>query len=234
MLTPSTNTVLEPVTAAMVAGLPGVSAHFARFRVLEISLGESSRGQFEMEPMLAASDLLADARVHAICWNGTSASWLGLETDRRLCAAITERTGIKATSSVLALVEMFRRAGVERYGLVTPYTNDVQRCIIETMGREGFACVAERHLAEKSNFHFADVSAETIMVMAREVAAAGPQAIVILCTNLDGATLTSALEEETGLMVFDSIATGVWGALRQAGRNPSELARWGRVFRELS
>jgi maleate isomerase len=81
MLTPSSNTVLEPVTAAMLAGLPDVSAHLARFRVTEISLGQRALGQFELEPMLAAAELLADARVASICWNGTSAGWLGFESD---------------------------------------------------------------------------------------------------------------------------------------------------------
>src|SRR5216683_2615022 len=36
MLTPSSNTALEPITTAMVAGLPEVSAHFSRFKVTEI------------------------------------------------------------------------------------------------------------------------------------------------------------------------------------------------------
>lgn len=36
MLTPSSNTALEPITSAMVSGLPNVSAHFSRFTVTEI------------------------------------------------------------------------------------------------------------------------------------------------------------------------------------------------------
>ncbi len=31
VLTPSSNTALEPLTSAMVAMVPGVSAHFSRF-----------------------------------------------------------------------------------------------------------------------------------------------------------------------------------------------------------
>src|SRR5690606_20399590 len=120
MLTPSSNTVLEPVSSAMVARLDEVSLHFARFRVLEISLSEAALGQFDTTPMLTAAELLADAKVDAICWNGTSAGWLGLEADRRLCAQIEDRTGIPATSAVLSLVELCRRAAVTRYGLVSP------------------------------------------------------------------------------------------------------------------
>ena len=47
MLTPSSNTVLEPVTTAMLAGLPEVSVHFSRFRVTEIALSADSLAQFD-------------------------------------------------------------------------------------------------------------------------------------------------------------------------------------------
>jgi maleate isomerase len=107
MLTPSSNTVLEPLVASMLAPL-GVTAHFARFRVVEITLGDAGLAQFDAEPMLAAAELLADARVDAIVWNGTSGGWLGLDRDAELCVAIEARTGIRATTSVLALVEVLR------------------------------------------------------------------------------------------------------------------------------
>lgn len=230
MLTPSSNTVLEPASAALLSGLPDVTLHFARFRVVEISLRDAALGQFDMGPMLAAADLLADARVNAICWNGTSAGWLGLESDRRLCAAITERTGIPATSAVLSLIELFRRAGVERFGLVSPYTSDVQDKIVATFAAEGFTCVAERHAGEHRNFHFADVGPEAIERMVDQVAAAGPQGITVLCTNMDGAGPTPALEARTGVTMFDSIATSMWGALRAAGADPRRLADRGRLF----
>ena len=102
MLTPSSNTALEPLTSAMVAGLPEVSAHFARFRVTEISLRSQALGQFDIEPILEAARLLADARVDVIAWNGTSSGWLGFDTDEALCARITAETGIPACTSVLA------------------------------------------------------------------------------------------------------------------------------------
>ena len=63
MLTPSSNTVLEPVCAEMLRGLPEVSAHFSRFRVTSIALDDRSLGQFDQPAMLEAASLLADARV---------------------------------------------------------------------------------------------------------------------------------------------------------------------------
>jgi maleate isomerase len=230
MLTPSSNTVLEPVTAAMLAGLPDVSAHFGRFRVTEISLGEKALAQFDDTPILAAAELLADARAGAIVWNGTSASWLGLDTDRRLCARIEERTGAKAGTSVLALMELFRAFAVKRYGLVTPYLDDVQGRIVANFEHEGLACAAERHLRESVNYAFAEIDEATIARMIREVASTKPDAIVILCTNMRGGKVAAELERELGIPIFDTVATAVWAGLKLIGEKPSRVQGWGRLF----
>jgi maleate isomerase len=55
MLTPSSNTVLEPYTAAMLAPFGDeASAHFGRLRVVEISMSEASQSQFTLEPILGS------------------------------------------------------------------------------------------------------------------------------------------------------------------------------------
>ena len=171
MLTPSSNTVLEPVASAMVSGLAEVAVHFGRFRVTEISLRDPALRQFDEAPMLEAARLLTDARVNVVCSNGTSAGWLGLESDRRLCATITRETGVPAVSSVLALAEIFRVTKVTRYGLVAPYLDEIQDRIIDTLAAEGFSCAGERHLRDPGNFSFSEVTADTIDAMVREVAA---------------------------------------------------------------
>ncbi len=230
MITPSSNTALEPVTARMLAGLPEVSVHAGRFRVTEISMGAGALGQFDMAPMLAAADLLADARCNAICWNGTSAGWLGFDRDRQLCAEIERRTGIRATSAVLALLDAFRLAGITRYGLVSPYTDDIQRAIVANFARAGFECAAERHAGIRVNFDFSTIEPAEIRRMLDEVAAAGPQAVVILCTNMDGAALAEDFERRTGVLLLDSIAFAAWGTLRAAGVDTRRVKGWGRLF----
>jgi maleate isomerase len=70
--------------------------------------------------------------------------------------------------------------------------------------------------------------------MIREVAAARPQAIVVLCTNLRAAPLVPALEAELGIPIYDSVATVVWQALRLAGADTRRIRSWGRLFTELA
>ena len=230
VLTPSSNTVLEPLTAAILAGLPDVTAHFGRFKVRQISLDPEALDQFNHAPILAAADLLADAEVDAILWSGTNAGWMGFEADHALCRAIEDRTGIAACTSVLALNEIFARTRVARFGLVTPYLDAIQARILETYADAGIACVAERHLNDRGNFSFSEYSEERLADMIREVAAAKPDAIGVFCTNLRGALVVAAMEEETGIPIYDTVATGVWKAMRLAGADPARVRGWGRLF----
>jgi maleate isomerase len=231
MITPSSNSVLEPVTSAMMVNVAGVSVHFSRFRVTEIALDAAALNQFDASAMLPAADLLADAKVDAIAWNGTSASWLGIGRDESLCAAITARTGTPATTSTLACIDAVAALGARRVGIVSPYTGDVQARIAQVWAEAGIICRAERHLGLRDNFSFAVVLPATIAAMIRTVAAEGCDAVVVLCTNLDGAALAASLESELGIAVLDSVAVTLWRTMALAGADCSGLSDWGRIFR---
>jgi maleate isomerase len=230
VLTPSSNTVLEPLTLAMIADLPGVTAHFSRFRVTEIGLTAPGLQQFEHSEIVRAGELLADARVHVIAWSGTSASWLGFERDEELCRRIEDRTGIRACTSVLAFREIFERTAVRRVGLVTPYLDDVQQRIISNWDGAGFHCTAERHLGLSDNYSFAEVPEAAIADMVRDVARAGCDAVAIVCTNLKGAKLALRLEQELDVPIYDSITVTVWRSLALAGVESDSLSAWGGLF----
>ncbi|WP_284619484.1 maleate cis-trans isomerase family protein [Aquabacterium humicola] len=230
VLTPSSNTALEPLTAALAALVPGGSAHFARFPVTEIALTERALGQFDDSKILAAAELLADAKVHAIGWSGTSSGWLGFEADRRLVERIHQRTGIAATTAVLALNELLALRGITRLALVTPYTADVQQRIVDNYRSLGIEVVAERHLGIRVNHDFAGVEPERLRTLMHEVAEARPQAITTFCTNLRAAPLAERIEAELGIPLLDTVSTTVWGLLRAAGRDPAAVRGWGQLF----
>jgi maleate isomerase len=230
MLTPSSNTVLEPVTQAMLAGTPWITAHFSRFRVTEIALDAGALAQFDDAPILAAAELLAHAKVDVISWNGTSASWLGIERDERLKQRIAAATGISASTCILSLVDVLKRIGARSQALVTPYTDDVQARIVATYAAAGFACPAERHLGIRDNFSFGTVEEATIRAMIADCLAAKPDAVTILCTNMIGARAAANLETADGPMILDSVAVTLWGCLVAAGVRPDVIGGWGRLF----
>jgi maleate isomerase len=230
MLTPSSNTALEPLTAAMLADLPEVTAHFSRFKVTEIAVSDASDQQFDEEEILCAAQLLTHAKADVVAWNGTSASWLGFERDERLCQRLSEATGVPACTSVLAFREIFERTGVTRVGLVTPYDDAVQKKIVRNWRQAGLDCSAERHSGLTDNFAFAEVSERDTADMARAVASAGVDAVAIVCTNMRAAPLVERLEAELNVPIYDSIATTLWKSLLLARVPPASIRGWGRLF----
>lgn len=230
MLTPSSNTALEPITYAMLADVEGVSAHFSRFKVTEIALSESALRQFDDSEIMRAAELLAHAKVDVVAWNGTSASWLGFDRDERLCEQITASTGIKACTTVLAYRDLLRRLAATRIGLVTPYRRDVQERIIANWNSEGVHCVAERHLSLQDNFSFAEVPEAEVAALIEDVARESCEAVMVLCTNMRGASAAMRLEQKFGVPVLDSIAVTLWACLAATGSDPSRVHGWGSLF----
>ncbi len=230
-LTPSSNTRLEPVTTALLAGLDEVTAHFSRFRVVQISMDPADRRQFDNEPILAAADLLADARVDVITWSGTAGGWRGLAADRLLCDQITARTGIPATTSTLALVDALRLAGCRTLGLITPCPDDMQAAIERNFADEGIRVVAARNLAITTNFETAAITEAEFDRLTGQVAHARPEAISTYCTNFDTAGPAPRWERRYGIPVFDSISVAVWQSLLLAGVDPARVKGFGSLFR---
>lgn len=233
VLTPSSNTVLEPLSQAIVSGLDDVTVHFGRFRVTEISLNQKAVAQFDLQLILEAAKLLADARVNVIVWSGTASGWLGFETDEILCSEIESATGVPAATSVLALNEIFETTEVSRFGLVTPYLDEIQEKIIANYQSAGFECVASINLRDKGNFSFSEVTEETIEEMIREAAKAKPDAITVFCTNLRGAGVAGRMEEETGIPIYDTVSTAIWKSMKLAGASNEKIKGWGRLFTEV-
>lgn len=231
MLTPSSNTVLEPYVGAILHQLlPAVTAHFQRFTVRSIGLDDAAMNQFADDTIVAAAEVLNDARMDVIAWAGTSGSWRGFDLDEALCRAITDRTGVAATTSVQAINEILARTRPERIGLVTPYLADVQERILGNYATAGHRIHSERHLEDPGNFSFAEYPDDVVAGLIREVVADGADAVVVLCTNFRGARCTPVLEQETGVPIYDSVSATVWKCLTMTGHPPAAIRGWGRLF----
>ena len=229
MIVPSSNTCLEPQTYRILGGRTDVTVHFTRIPVTRIALDNSSDRQFDPAVMREGAKLLTTADVDVIAWNGTSGSWLGSAHDQDLVQEITEATGVPATTSTLAYLEAFRTFGTERIALFTPYTEDVNHQVIASYEREGIKTVDHRALGLSNNESFARVTDDEMRPGSLELAAAAPDALVYLCTNLYGANITADIEDGTGVPVLDSVAVTLWHALRLAGA-PLLDPRWGRLL----
>ena len=221
MLVPSSNTVIEAELPRLLPTDGAVTCHISRLPVVTIAADAGSRGQFDPAPMLVAAALLADAQVDLILWNGTAASWLGFGQDRALAEAIERRTGIPATTAVLGINERLGQIGARRIGLVTPYVAVLEADIVRNYAAAGIDIVAAERLDITDNVTFGDVPPARIATMIRAVAQAEPDAIVVMCTNLAGASLTGPLETDLGLPILDSVRVAVEHGLARLGVTPA-------------
>ncbi|MHB8692910.1 MAG: maleate cis-trans isomerase family protein [Solirubrobacteraceae bacterium] len=232
-ITPSSNTVLEPMTSLMSRDLDSrVSHHFARISVEAITLDVRHTNQFTAEPMLEAAGLLADAGVDAIVWNGTSGGWNGIDADRALCALIAERTGVPCSTSTLAQLELFELGGFSRCALAVPYTDDVTARIVEVFAGEGVTVTASASAHVSENRAMAFVSESQVRGLVRAADTTDAECVLIYCTGVAGAHLAQELEAELGKPVFDSVAVALWKGLHLVGIEP-RLTGWGSLMAGL-
>jgi maleate isomerase len=219
ILLPSSNTVVEPETARLLPPDGSVSAHFSRLGVTLISDAAASLDQFAPPAMLQAARLLADAEVGLIAWAGTAASWLGFARDTVLAAAIEESCGIPATSAVIAINQRLAALGARRIGLVTPYIAALEDRIVANYRAIGIETVATDRLDLTVNTDYGRVPPAAIAAQCRRVAATRPDAIIVMCTNLQGAPVAAAVAAETGIPVLDSVAVTIEHCLERLGRS---------------
>ena len=227
-LLPSANTVVERVTVAMLHGL-GVAPLFTRFA--KRGATDPFPDSHDMDGLVAAAELLADARPRAIVVSAGKGAVIGLEQDRALADAIARRTGVPATTPALALPDALGALGVRRIALIGPHDRGYNLRAARGLANAGIETVTEESLGITDNLAFADVEAEAIAAMARRAArAAGVEAIVAWNTNCAAAPLAAALEAELGLPLLDATALGVWAGLRAADVAARPGPAWGRLF----
>jgi maleate isomerase len=227
-ITPSGNIVVERMTTAILADFPAVSGHFSRIEV--VGSTDAYNDDYDWDGLMRAAELLSHAAPDVICWNGSKGGSIGLDADRCLCERITATTGKPATTSSLAILEVFAITSVRCFGLVTPYASGYAGRIPPHFQAHGYACISQAHAGLSDNLSYCAVADTDIAAMVRAVAAERPDAIILYCTNFPGAHLVAELEAETGIAIYDSVSVCVWKCLRLIGEPTSLGSRWGSLF----
>ncbi|KAH8665949.1 hypothetical protein BGZ60DRAFT_529208 [Tricladium varicosporioides] len=239
ILVPSSNTTLEPLTAAIITSinnsLPETSrkltVHFTRIPVTSISFSSSAIKQFDIPTLLAAAKLLSHAGVDIIGWSGTSSGWLGFGHDEELCSEIERETGVPATSSILGLNKALLFCNPHIVGLVTPYRDDIQAAIVKNYAKIGID-LEERHLSIERTKAIAEVGEEVLDGMVEElVVQKGVDVVTTFCTNLVAAQRVEVWEEMWGVPVLDTVTTVIWDMCRQLKIDTHNVEGWGSIFR---
>lgn len=151
-----------------------------------------------------------------------------------LCEEIEKNTGIRATTSILALNRVLEFWDVKKLGLVTPYQDDVQRNIVGNYGGIGVEIGEgmERHLGVVKNTDIAEIGVDVLDGLVEDVVESGVDAVTTFCTNLVAAQRVEFWEKKYGVPVFDTVTTVIWDMLRECGVSAKKLEGWGMIFKK--
>lgn len=177
---------------------------------------------------------LASAEVDIILQAGTAIAFFrGFGHDQDLCRRISAATGIKATTSLTALVQALRILGIKAPAVVTSYQTDIDARLADVLEKSGFAIAGIRGMGLKRSVDMGKVMPDETERFARDVANATRDAdgILISCGNLRTFEAIEPLEKDFGLPVVTSNQAGLWQALRMAGIEDM-LPNLGRLLRE--
>jgi maleate isomerase len=177
---------------------------------------------------------LASAEVDVILQAGTAIAFFrGFGHDRELSERITASTGIKATTSLTAVVDALGALGIKRPAIATSYLADIDARLVDVLEQSQFKVAAIRGMGFKKSIDMGKVSPDATYALAKQVARSAPDAdgILISCGNLRSFEAIEPLEKDTGLPVVTSNQAGLWQALRMAGIN-EQLPNLGQLLRD--
>ena len=177
---------------------------------------------------------LASAEVDVILQAGTAIAFFrGFGHDQDLSRRITAATGIKATTSLTAVLEALRALGIKRPAVATSYLADIDARLAAVLQQSGFEVAAIRGMGLKRSIDMGKVMPDETYRLAYEVARGATDAdgIFISCGNLRSFEAIERLEADTGLPVVTSNQAGLWQTLRMVGVG-ERLPNLGRLLRE--
>lgn len=181
-----------------------------------------------------AAQELASAEVDVILQAGTAIAFFrGVGHDLELINRIMSATGVRATTTLTAVIDALRSMQISRLAVATSYLPDIDARLVNVLHRSGFEVVAIRGMGLKKSIDMGKVMPDETYRLARDVArsASNANGILISCGNLRSFEAIEPLEADTGLPVITSNQAGLWQALRICGIN-QQLNNLGRLLRE--
>jgi maleate isomerase len=220
----ATDHTTEPDFQRLVAG-PEIGLYVARIPYANPTTPENLR---RMQPTLTAGAalILPGEALDAICYSCTSASVvIGEEAVR---AAIAEaKPGVPVVTPTAASVTALRALGARRISILTPYTVETSRPLVEYFARHGFEIAGASCLGMEDDREMARLAPGALVELARSATEADADALFISCTALRAALAAAEIETAIVRPVISSNLATAWACLGLCGdRRPRpEIAR---------
>lgn len=211
---PSLNAVSEPEFAMIIP--EGVTCHFQRFTFTGggIAVLKNLRNLVTD----AAEEILHvyPSAIGMCCTAGSFAGGKGW--DQGIIEEIQGRTNLPATTASTAVLEAFRKLGVNKVSLAVPYLEEIAKLEKKFLQDNGIEVINLQWL-NKDGFEMYEVPYEVTYRLARHVDSPKAEAVFISCVALPTAGLIAKLERDIGKPVITSNQAFIWHMLRLSNIN---------------
>jgi maleate isomerase len=223
LLVPSSNSVMEVDFYRRIPA--GITIHTARMFMEETT--PEAESEMLDEYTFPAARALATVRPHVIVFGCTSAGALrGNAADARLCEELSEETGIPVVSTIVSVRRAIGRRGSRRAGVITPYVDELNEKIKESLEADGVEVVGIEGLGITENFAIAQVRPEDIVDFAeRSFADADIDLLFASCTNFRALDAVDAIQNRLGVPALTSNLAVLEGVLAAVGIDESAAQR---------
>lgn len=183
-----------------------------------------------MQPALTetAALLLPDEDLDAICYSCTSASVV-IGDDAVNAAISAAKPGAVVVTPTSAALAGLRALGARRISVLTPYTVETSRPLVEYFDDRGLEIVRFTCLGLSDDRQMARLTPESLFEAACEATATDAEALFISCTALRAAAIAGWIESAIGRPVVTSNQATAWQCLRMTGDSGSP-GTFGRIF----
>jgi maleate isomerase len=199
---PSSNTMME---CDFFRGLPGgASLHTARM-FMEDTTPEAEDRMLDEFALPAARDL-ATARPDVVVFGCTTAGALrGNAYDLEFCERISAATNVPTISTIGSVRQAIASSGARRVGVVTPYVDELNEKIKESIEADGVEVVHITGLGMTENFEIARVPTDKIVEFTvQSLSGLDIDLAFASCTNFGAVAAIPSISEKLGLPVISS------------------------------
>jgi arylmalonate decarboxylase len=211
-------------------GIPeeGVAMYGERLRFVVTGLGieRITPADFDaaLERIPAAARKLKDAGAQAIELTGTSLTFYrGEAFNRKLCATVTNSSGLPATTMSDGVIEGLHAVGARRVAVATAYNDEVNARLQAFLLEHGFEPVVITGMGLTAMPDVEQVGQQDLLEFSARVHASAPdaEALLVSCGGFRTLEIIAPLEAATCVPVISSMPHGLWAGARLAGIDAS-------------
>jgi maleate isomerase len=209
--------------------LDGVALYQSRI-ANSATVNAATLAEMEHGMTAAAAVILPGTELNVVAYGCTSGTVV-IGEDKVFQRIHAARPGVACSTPITAGIAAFKKLGVGRIALLTPYVDEVNQMFRRFVEERDIAVPVMGSFNHDNDNEVARISQASIKGAVRDLAReSSVDGVFISCTSMRVASIAEELEQELGKPVTSSNHALAWHCLRLAGIN-DPLPGLGRLFR---